>query len=116
MVDSRSTTADFFAMFDTPFLYGGGWDGSADDRQEYVVVNNHTFGGVEEVFFPLSVSIANEVGSNGNTNCWKPIDGNGYEAFLNSECIWMQFWVELHGREEVRQSLAFLDAYAESQQ
>jgi len=23
MVDSRSTTADFFAMFDTPFLYGG---------------------------------------------------------------------------------------------
>ena len=33
MVDSRSTTADFFAMFDTPFLYGGGWDGSADDRR-----------------------------------------------------------------------------------
>ena len=160
MVDSRSTTADFFAMFDTPFLYGGGWDGSADDRQEYVVVinkeineqlfggedsvgrsilmngdrylvtgvmdtwepmpkfydvNNQTFGAVEEVFFPFSVSIANEVGSNGNTNCWKPIGENGYEAFLNSECIWMQFWVELHGRREVQEYLAFLDAYAESQ-
>ena len=25
MVASRSTSADFFAMFDTPFLYGGGW-------------------------------------------------------------------------------------------
>ena len=160
MVDSRSTSADFFAMFDTPFLYGGGWDGSADDTQEYVVVinkeineqlfggensvgrsllmngdrylitgvmdtweptpkfydvNNQTFGGVEEVFFPFSVSIAKEVGSNGNTNCWKPVEENGYEAFMNSECIWMQFWVELHGRQEVREYMAFLDAYAESQ-
>jgi len=160
MVDSRSTTADFFAMFDTPFLYGGGWDDSADDRQEYVVVinreineqlfggensvgksllmngdryvitgvmdtwepmpkfydlNNQTFGGIEDVFFPFSVSIANEVGSNGNTNCWKPVEGNGYEAFLNSECIWMQFWVELHGRQEVQEYMAFLDAYVESQ-
>ena len=160
MVDSRSTTADFFAMFDTPFLYGGGWDRSADDRQEYVVVinkeineqlfggensvgrsllmngdrylitgvmdtweptpkfydvNNQTFGGVEEVFFPFSVSIAKEVGSNGNTNCWKPVEENGYAAFMNSECIWMQFWVELHGRQEVREYMAFLDAYAESQ-
>ena len=34
---------------------------------------------------------------------------------MNSECIWMQFWVELHGRQEVREYMAFLDAYAESQ-
>ena len=160
IVNSRSTSADFFAMFDTPFLYGSGWDRSADDRQEYVVVinkeineqlfggensvgrsilmngdrfvitgvmdtweptpkfydvNNQTFGEAEEVFFPFSVSIAKEVGSNGNTNCWKPIPENSYEAFLNSECIWMQFWVELHGRQEKQEYMAFLDAYAESQ-
>jgi len=159
-VDSRSTSADFFAMFDTPFVYGGGWDADADNDQEQVVVinkeinerlfsgedpvgrnlvmngdtyrvsgvidtwepmpkfydvNNQTFGAVEEVYFPFSVSIAKEVGSNGNTNCWKPVDGNGYEAFLASECIWMQFWVELHGTEERADYLAFLDAYAESQ-
>jgi putative ABC transport system permease protein len=159
-VDSRSTSADFFAMFDTPFLYGSGWDAAADNEQEQVVVinkeinerlfsgenpvgrnlvmngdtyrisgvidtwepmpkfydvNNQTFGAVEEVYFPFSVSIAKEVGSNGNTNCWKPVDGNGYEAFLASECIWMQFWVELHGAEEKAEYLAFLDAYAESQ-
>lgn len=160
MVDSRSTTADFFTMFDTPFLFGSGWDSSADDRQEQVAVinretneklfggensvgrtilmngdryvitgvmdsweptpkfydvNNQTFGEAEEVFFPFSVSITKEVGSNGNTNCWKPIPENTYEAFLNSECIWMQFWVELHGSQEVSEYLAFLDAYAESQ-
>lgn len=160
IVDSRSTSADFFAMFDTPFIYGSGWDANADSNEEQVVVidrdinerlfsgensvgrnlrmngdtyritgviddwdptpkfydvNNQTFGAAEAVFFPLSVSIAKEVGSNGNTNCWKPVDGNSYEAFLASECIWLQFWVELHGEEEQQAYLAFLDAYVESQ-
>ena len=160
MVDSRSTSADFFTMFETPFLYGSGWDRDADDNLEYVAVisreinetvfggensvgrslmmngeryrvtgvmntweptpkfydvNNQSFGEVEEVFFPLGVSIANEVGSNGNTNCWKPIEGNGFDALMNSECVWLQFWVELHGRQEVEDYMVFLDAYAESQ-
>src|SRR5687768_15283804 len=26
LVEARLTTADFFAMFDVPFLYGSGWD------------------------------------------------------------------------------------------
>ena len=34
---------------------------------------------------------------------------------MNSECIWMQLWVELHGTQEKQDYLAFLDAYAESQ-
>ncbi len=159
-VESRSTTADFFPMFDVPFLYGGGWDKAADDNLEYVVVinreineqlfagensvgrtimmngdpyritgvldlweptpkfydiNNNRFGDVEEVYFPHSVSISEELSSNGNTNCWKPMTENGWEAFLNSECVWMQFWVELHGEAERQEYLAFLDAYVESQ-
>ena len=61
-------------------------------------VNNQTFGKSEGAsIFHFSLSIEKEVGSNGNTNCWKPVDGNGYDAFKNSECVWMQFWVELHG-------------------
>jgi putative ABC transport system permease protein len=158
--EARSTTADFFPMFDTPFIYGSGWDALADDSEGYVVVinkeinerlfagedsvgrsilmngdryritgvmdtweptpkfydvNNNSFGDVEEIYFPLSVSIAKELYSNGNTNCWKPRDGNGYEAFLNSECIWLQFWVELHSSQEKEDYMAFLNAYAESQ-
>src|SRR3984885_15267780 len=27
---TRATTADFFAMFDVPFLYGSGWNAAAD--------------------------------------------------------------------------------------
>jgi putative ABC transport system permease protein len=156
---SRATSADFFAMFDTPFLYGGGWDKAADDNEEYVVVinketNERVFGGensvgrtlvmngehyrvsgvmdiwdlvpkfydvnngsfetTEEVFLPLSVAITKELGSWGNNSCWKPSEG-GWEGYLQSECIWMQFWVELHGESEKQEYLAFLDAYVESQ-
>ena len=32
VVTARLTTRDFFAMFDTPFLYGGGWDEKAQTR------------------------------------------------------------------------------------
>jgi len=159
-VQSRSTSADFFPMFDTPFLYGDGWDRSADDNEELVVVltkevnetlfggedsvgrtvvmngdryrvtgvldtwepvpkfydiNNRSFEAVEDVYFPFSVSISRELSSNGNTNCWKMPDGNSWEAFKNSECVWMQFWVELHGAGEKQAYMSFLDAYAESQ-
>ena len=35
---SRNTWADFFPMFDLAFIYGGGWDDSADHNLERVVV------------------------------------------------------------------------------
>ncbi|HEV2681765.1 MAG TPA: ABC transporter permease [Rhodanobacter sp.] len=48
--DARYTTADFFPMFDTPFLYGRGWSEADDDTRSRVVVitselNNKLFGG-----------------------------------------------------------------------
>ncbi len=33
-VDTRNTWADFFPMFDLPFLYGSGWDDAADQNLE----------------------------------------------------------------------------------
>jgi putative ABC transport system permease protein len=53
-VEARLATKDFFTMFDTPFLYGGGWDQAADDGAQNVVVltrntNQKTFGDVNSV-------------------------------------------------------------------
>lgn len=156
----RAAYADFFAMFDTPFLFGSGWDADADRRQEQVVVlsremNDRLFGGEnsvgenltlvgheyrvvgvldtwepmpkfydvttgpydppEELFVPFSLVAALELPRNGNTNCWKPVDGNGFGAFLASECIWIQFWAELRDDAEKREYLAFLDNYVNDQ-
>lgn len=51
---ARVTGGDFFRMFNVPFLYGGGWDHSADDAAEPVVVltkalNERLFGGEDSV-------------------------------------------------------------------
>ncbi|HEY3786138.1 MAG TPA: ABC transporter permease [Steroidobacteraceae bacterium] len=51
---TRITTADFFAMFDVPFLYGSGWGTSADDPAQPLIVlsreeNEKLFGGANSV-------------------------------------------------------------------
>ncbi len=51
-IETRATTGDFFSMFDVPFAYGSGWDKSADDARERVVVlsdsmNEQLFGGAD---------------------------------------------------------------------
>ena len=159
-VTSRNTWADFFPMFDLPFLYGGGWDDSVDDNLEKAVVlskeiNERVFGGensvgrslrlngmdfqvvgvmdkylpvprfydvttdafVEpaELFIPFNIAVEYELPRNGNTSCWKVPDGDGFEAFLNSECAWIQFWAELRNDEEKQDYMAFLNAYTEQQ-
>lgn len=53
-VVTRVTSADFFAMFDVPFLYGGGWSPSADiPAQPFIVLskkeNQTLFGGINSV-------------------------------------------------------------------
>jgi len=159
-VQSRNTFADFFPMFDLPFLYGSGWDDDADAAMERVVVlsretNERVFGGEdsvgrnvrmngmnfrivgvldqwhpvpkfydltngdfndpEDVFIPFNVAIEYQLPRNGNTNCWKAPDGEGFEGFLNSECVFIQFWAELRTEAEKQEYMSFLDAYAEQQ-
>ena len=160
MVDTRNTWADFFPMFETPFLYGSGWDDSADESLEQVVVlsreiNEQVFGGEdsvgrsvrlngmdfrvvgvlddwlpmpkfydvtngpfntpEEIYIPFNVAVEYELPRNGNTNCWKPVDGDGFEAFKASECVWIQFWAELRNESEKAEYMQFLNAYVEEQ-
>lgn len=52
--DSRYTSADFFPMFDVPFLYGNGWTEKEDDAHARVAViskslNEKLFGGGNNV-------------------------------------------------------------------
>jgi len=159
-VSTRNTWADFFPMFELPFIYGSGWDDSADDNLEKVVVlgkeiNERVFGGENsvgrsvrlngmdfqivgvlgeylpvprfydvttgafdepaEIFIPFNIAVEYQFSRNGNTSCWKSPDGEGFEAFLSSECVWIQFWAELRNDEEKQDYMAFINAYAEQQ-
>ncbi|KXI28990.1 ABC transporter permease [Paraglaciecola hydrolytica] len=156
----RLTFADFFSMFDVPFLYGSGWDQQSDDKRDLVVVlskniNDKVFGGEnsigkdfvmagknfrvvgvmnnwqpvpkfydiqngafdepEEVYMPFYLKEELELPNWGNTNCWKSPEGEGFKAFLRSECINFQMWVELPDLKAKADYLAFLDNYVAEQ-
>lgn len=156
----RLTFSDFFSMFNTPFLYGSGWDKQADQNRDLVVVltkniNDQVFGGAnsvgenllmagknfrvvgvlddwhpvpkfydvengafdqtEQVFMPFYLKEELELPNWGNTNCWKSPEGEGFKAFLNSECINFQMWVELPTQQDKENYLDFLNNYVTEQ-
>lgn len=78
-------------------------------------LNNGSFDDIEDGFIPFSRSELLEVNSSGNTNCWKPEPINSYRAFLNSECVWIQAWVELRSGSKVEEFHSFLDGYVGEQ-
>ncbi|MBC7990232.1 MAG: ABC transporter permease [Luteimonas sp.] len=74
--DARYTTADFFEMFATPFLYGSGWSKTQDDRRERVAViskelNDKVFGGGNSVGKTLRVNM-NDFRILGVLDKWRP--------------------------------------------
>jgi putative ABC transport system permease protein len=75
-VDARYTSADFFPMFDTPFLYGNGWSATEDARRERVVViakelNDKVFGGADSVGRTIRMN-GNDMRVVGVLDKWRP--------------------------------------------
>ena len=64
-------------------------------------MNNGQFDEVEELFVPYGIGTQLEMQSAGNTNCWRDQQINNFQDFLNSDCVWIQFWVELRDRDKV---------------
>jgi putative ABC transport system permease protein len=155
-MSTRMTTADFFGMFEVPFLYGNPWNAKADLGPDPVVVlskeaNRKAFGGIdsvgksvrwhgrefrvigvlddwepypkffdvsngsfsdmEDAYIPFGWGQVLELGSDGNTNCWKTETIDSYQAFLNSECVWFHGWFELRSADKARAFREFLDNY-----
>ena len=49
----------------------------------------------EDIYLPFVLKEELELNNNGNTNCWKAPEGEGFLGFLQSECVNYQMWVEL---------------------
>ena len=81
----------------------------------WLVGGPNRFSETDDVFVPLHNALANELDPNGNVNCSGDGPEPGFTGLLNSECVFMQYWVELAGladREAYRSRLA---AYVETQ-
>ena len=109
IADGRANTADFFAMFDVPFIYGGGWTEQADINKELVVVinketNDKVFGGKDSVGETLKID-GDMFKVVGVINTWEP-KPRFYDvttgAFNKSADIFVPF--SLIAEEKVRRS------------
>jgi putative ABC transport system permease protein len=70
---------------------------------------------VEGIFIPFNFAPILELYTNGNSDGWKSPDGPGYEAYLNSEQVWIQFWVELPTAEKQSAYRDFVNDYVRDQ-
>lgn len=161
LAPGRFSSADFFSLFDVPFLYGGGWKASDDEARARVAVisknfnervfgggnsvgkslrlkqtefrvvgvtdnweptprfydiTGETFGRDEDVFIPLSTSIALKMGNDGDMSCWGS-ENRGDEGpySLNASCAWLQYWVELPTPEKAAAYRQYLSNYSDQQ-
>ena len=78
-------------------------------------VNNGAFDEPEALFMPFYLKQELELPNWGNTNCWKTPEGEGFAAFLQSECINFQMWVELPTLQDKQAYMAFLNNYVNDQ-
>lgn len=81
----------------------------------YHVDSGGVFGDAEDFYVPLHTALDLVMLPRGNVNCWLPPEGGGIEAFLRSECVWLQFWAELKDAHEAEAYKAYLDNYVRSQ-
>ena len=73
------------------------------------------YGKTEDVFLPFSLAINSHMDSAGSFNC-KSGAGEGWEGRLHSECVWIQFWVQLQTAGDEARYRSFLVEYASDQQ
>jgi len=67
---------------------------------------------VEDLYVPFRWEIVSEqVPSGGSTDCWSTPQIHSFRDFLNSDCTWLQMWVELPGAASHARMQAFMDAY-----
>ena len=78
-------------------------------------LTNENFAKTAQVFLPFNVAIERQMDSWGNTNCTHRNDG-GWQGLLESNCVWIQFWVELPTSMAAHRYRVWLNNYAAEQQ
>jgi putative ABC transport system permease protein len=78
-------------------------------------VNTNGFDDPTEVFLPFTRAVELQTPTSGNNNCNRD-PGDGWDAWIRSECVWTGFWVELPNKAEADAYRQYLKGYAAEQQ
>jgi putative ABC transport system permease protein len=78
------------------------------------IVGMGPFDKEDEFFIPMASAVRHEWSNDGSTNCTSNF-GPGYQAFIDSECTWIQFWFELRSAADRPALQDWIDGYAAEQ-
>lgn len=74
-------------------------------------INRNPLGPPEPVYMPFNFVEPLTIWTNGNTSGWKSRGGDTHQHFLNSETIWIQYWVELPDAQSQAAYRDYLTSY-----
>lgn len=80
----------------------------------YYDLVNGEFNDAEGLFIPIELTEPLELGPSGNVSCNSSPEP-GFLGFIQSECVWANFWVELEDAAAVAEYRGFLEAYIAGQ-
>lgn len=83
-------------------------------RARYYDLTNGAFADPEEFFMPFTTAVDLKRRASGNNSCWKT-PGDGWDAYLASDCIWIQMWAQLDSPARLAEYKSFLDNYVDEQ-
>ncbi|MCC6595547.1 MAG: ABC transporter permease [Rhodanobacteraceae bacterium] len=83
-------------------------------RAKYYDLTGGAFTDPDELYMPFTTGIDLKQRASGNNSCWSA-PGSGWEAYLDSDCVWIQMWVELDSPARLAGYTAFLDDYVNEQ-
>lgn len=84
-------------------------------RPKFYDVHNGAYQDSEEIYLPFEFFRPMKLRSSGNTSNWLSFDWDDFDAYLASEAIWIQFWVQLDTPRQKEAYVDFLDAYVAEQ-
>jgi putative ABC transport system permease protein len=102
-------------MLETQYVVVGVLDHWVPSPHYYHLIGSDDFGVEDEYLVPLSNAIQGKNPNQGSTNCSDNV-GPGFQAFIESECTWLQFWFETASSSERAALQDYLSAYAAEQQ
>jgi putative ABC transport system permease protein len=74
------------------------------------------YGEGEQLFIPFARAIDSHMESMESSDCGGDAGAPGWDGYLRSECVWLQFWVQLPTAADAARYRAFLNNYAADQQ
>jgi putative ABC transport system permease protein len=82
----------------------------------YELFGSSGFGDPVDFYIPFTRALDLQIGTDGNNSCRGKLTVSGWDAYLHSNCVWIDPWVELDTPAEVARYRNFLEAYSADQQ